>query len=685
MEILITGSISWLAKDFYEELAKNAKVVLCAKGANDIDSDKVTTYDFQMDQLEFEKIFITFNFDKIIYISENMNPSSAMEMAYLEKIMKYCKGKEDLSLIYISPADIICAAYGEVHHIMERACDDMIINYAKQGYNLIRLQVPYLVSKNEPLTFWKELITDAKQNNRIRLEYAREQEIDFLYGSDLAELLNIMLEEGEQGFIQYSLCGKNQMTAQEIENEIQKYIPDCIINYGNVTIESEDDEKELRHKYGWFPKQNIRNDIQTWLDACEVKKEEKKKKGIFSGLAQKSVYVIEFIIMFIICEIITGKTRTMHLMNFIDFRLFFVTISGMMYGMKFGIYAAVASCAAYIIGISDNGNWQIQFYNIINWLPFVTYSLAGCIAGYTKDKYQDEIKRLVKEQKSMEYKYVCLNDLYVKVLENKENYSSQIIKYKNSFGRIYEATKKLNSVLPGEIFYQAVVVLEDMLESRSVAIYSINANSKFARLNACSREYTNKLPKSENLDEIPECFDALKRKETWVNKERKQNYPDYAYGVFNGGILTGMIVLQSADYNQMSMEYMNRFNIVSGLISDALIRANQYQEMSEKEMMLPDTKILKPEFFLKELNAQKTLKENNRANYILMEIKTETKDLVNISEQLLRIIRKNDFIGVGNNNRLYLLLSQADDKTVSLLNQRTKDSAIILEKVEDII
>ena len=143
--------------------------------------------------------------------------------------------------------------------------------------------------------------------------------------------------------------------------------------------------------------------------------------------------------------------------------------------------------------------WQLVLYNIQNWLPFACYFLLGAICGYTRDKHDDAIVYAKEEYEILEDKYVFLNDLYLNVLKSKEAFNSQIIGYKDSFGKIYSVVKKLDSKLPEEVFYEAVNVLEEILKNYFVAIYSVDKSKIFARQNVCSRNCLEILPKSINL------------------------------------------------------------------------------------------------------------------------------------------------------------------------------------------
>ena len=309
--------------------------------------------------------------------------------------------------------------------------------------------------------------------------------------------------------------------------------------------------------------------------------------------------------------------------------------------------------------------------------------LTGAIAGYTKDKYSDELKSLKKSQEIIEEKYGYLKELYTQTLENKESFSNQIVNYKNSFGRIYAATKQLNSMRPSEIFYHAIVVLEDMLETQSVAIYSLDGG-QFARLNACSRKLANSLTKSLRLGDIPDCRRAIEAGETWVNREMLAGQPDYAFGICKDNRLVGIIVIQQARYDQMSMEYMNRFNIISGLISDTLIRAADYQEMSEREVMLENTKLMKYSFFAKEVESYKQLSDNNQASYILLKVDTGDRDYAAMSRRLIGITRKNDIMGIGSDGKVYVLMTQANMDSMEIINRRFEIGGVKIQVVNNI-
>lgn len=695
MEILLTGEIEILNKDFCQSLAEQATVVVCGEDAKRFSGKQVETFTYEMVQEEFEKLVFTYNFDWVIYVSMCMGEAVYQEIEYLDRLLSLCRRREKAKVIYILPDEIVTAQYGEIHRIVGEACKELCRRHVEEGFSLLRLQVPFLI-KTEKATGWLlRLMQQLEQNRAIESQFVKEQKLDFLGCNDLAHFLTKYIEEDENGYQNIRLYGGNDRNLEEVVQLVGGSLANVKIKYGTIAFVQELEPVLLRHRYGWAPKEKLEEILESWQMPTANTHRSKTYKALrwvkrkhvagknAKNLQDRWIYWVEFVLLFFICEYVNIKTRNMQLLDFADFRLFFVTIVGTMYGLRYGVIGAICSCISYMYSMGENVNWQIQFYNIINWLPFATYMLLGTMTGYTKDRYLDMIKDSQKSQEIMETKYVYLNDLYTKVLENKENYSNQIVNYKNSFGRIYAATKQLNSVRPGEIFYHAIAVLEDMMDTQQVAIYSLEGGS-FARLSACSRGVMEQLTKSLRLEDIPQCHKTLEQGETWVNKERIEGQPDYAYGVYRDNVLYGMITIQQATYEQMSMEYMNRFNIVSGLISDSLIRAANYQELSERRIMIAGTKIMRYEPFAKEVAAQKRLQENQRANYILLRVVTEETDYEKINAQLLSVTRKNDMLGVGGDGKVYILLSQADYSSMGIIYERMQKGGISVERVESI-
>lgn len=680
MDILITGHTSLVGADFFQKFYKKNKIVLCGDDEQQTEFENARSYQFKVDSLEFEKLFSTYNFAYVIYISYCMESNAYKEPECLEKVLSLCRKREDTFFVYINPSEAVTAQQREEDGVIRNAAKALCDIHTQKGGSLLDLKVPYLAGESCHNGHMAGLLEKAYKKKKLSFSSAPDQKLDILFEEDLSEMLSRFFDEQENGVFSYTLSGKNERSVESFVEELKEAGVKCKATFGKAPIVPLKADAQVREKYGWFPLKTWEEVLSVWVKALsENTHAKKRKKRLEKRLYSGALQLAEFIFMYVVCELLTKKTSGLSLINYVDFRMFFVVISGMMYGLKHGMAAAFLSCITYFVSGDMGENWQIQFYNIVNWLPFAIYMLSGAIAGYTKDSYMEKLQSGREEQSILEKKYIYLNELYMSTLENKEQYSSQITNYVNSFGRIYDVTKQLNTVLPGEIYNVAVNVMEDMLENYCVAIYAVDNNSSFARLGVCSKNLADTLGKSLDLTQKAKLRKILENGETWVNRERLEDYPDYAYPIFKEGELVGIIMILEVDYRQMNTDYLNRFQILAGLISDSLIRAGEYQELVEKDILVEDTRIWKAEAFERELELQRQMKEKNRADFVLLRVVTKEKDYRVLDRRLQKCIRQRDRIGLGEDGQLYLLLTQADERNVDIVKERLKGTDIMLE------
>lgn len=674
MDILVTGYTNLIGDGFFAGFDGKNKIVLCPEQHQTINAEHVTPYQFEMNTTEFAKLFQTYNFAYVIYISYCMQEEAYNELKCLERVLNLSESRENTVFIYINPSEIVTIHQREENAVLRQAAQQFCELYKKRGNFLLDLKIPFLAGKTHAF---------GKIREELSFRTERTQQIDALFEEDLSEMLRRFLEEGERGCFSYTLSGGNERNLEQLIEEINGAGFSCSAQYGGAEVFLTKQET-VREKYGWFPLVKLEDYLPVWIEESQRSSEKKKKRKPkrekdFYG---KCIRGAEFLIMFAVSEFLTRKTSHLTLIDYVDFRMFFVVISGMMYGLKYGMVSAVLACITYFVSGDLKGNWQIQFYNIVNWLPFAVYMLAGSIAGYTKDVYRERVENGETEQKILENKYIYLNELYMQTLENKEQYSTQITNYVNSYGRIYDVTRQLNLVLPSEVDNAAVNVMEDMLENHYVAIYGVDKDSSYARLSVCSQILSGELSKSLDLRQKEKMLKVLMENETWVNRERTEGYPDYAYPVFKDNEMAGIIMLLTADYRQMNMDYLNRFRILAGLISDSLLRAREYQQLAEQDIVIEGTRILKTEAFKKEIQIQKQMKESSRADFVLMRAAAEGMELPQMDRKLGKAIRKRDKIGLLEDGQIYLLLVQSDEKSAAMVKERVKDSGIRLEIVQ---
>ena len=249
---------------------------------------------------------------------------------------------------------------------------------------------------------------------------------------------------------------------------------------------------------------------------------------IYNRIRSKSfiILAIELSLGYLLMEFLNQITNTSIQFKYIDFRLLYVVIIAAVHGLKPGIMASVLSCISCLAAYIASGTQAAMIvYSIDKWLPFSCYIMLGAVIGYTKDKKEKQISSTTDENITLKKRYSFLIELYDNSLTDKDEYKRQIMSYKNSFGRIYEITRKLNSMLPVTVFKEALLALEDILGNQTIAIYNISGETKFARLSVCSKKIMEATPKSINLTVYNKAISQMKKDTVWTNYDRLIGYP----------------------------------------------------------------------------------------------------------------------------------------------------------------
>lgn len=696
MDILITGNVHLLGSEFYKKIGVENKVVVCGKLNHKENSiSNATIYNRELDEEEYENVFKTFHFHTVIYISKAVDGARKVfdELESLESTLYNCNRYDVPNMIYVAANDYIEGTHqnslNSSRHVLINACENLCYTFSQENKkNVLVLRIPYLYNLEHLDHHLGEWIDSALKTKQVFFPGEPDDIVDFLWDCDLANLLLKILDNPTKNYYELNISGKSQLTFSEIENYFRE-------NMGGISVECRgrgiaipqaSGDSIAREMYGWFPLANLSEHICDIVFMNQNDYEHRNRVRFLKSLNPKIRWVIsislELIVLFLLANALERWLENNTLLNFVDFKLLIVVIMGTIHGLNIGIIAAIIACISYATTSLEISQWQVVFYNVQNWLPYATYLLVGGISGYSNDKKKDELSFYVEEQKVLEDKYVFLTEIYQKAIDNNKEFMGQIVGYKDSFGKMYSVIKSLESTFPDRIFLEAVQVLEEMMDNRTVAIYSVEKESMYARLVVCSKYSSNTLSKSINLANYPVMFSNIKQGNAWVNIDGYSDYPDYGMPIMHNGFLSGLIFLNQVSDKQMNLEYSNKFSIISGLIKDSLIRASEWIEIQEKDTMIPNTRILMADHFSKVVEARNQMRQKEVSEYSLLRLICQEMDFVKVSSVVTSLVRSNDVLGLGADGFVYLLLSQTGDKYISIIAQRLEKNNITFETVK---
>lgn len=627
------------------------------------------------------------------------------ETQFLERIIQECQRSQVEKVILLSAWDSrnYCEEYGNSGEIVRREYQTIRAVEAAQteelgrclaekaGLKLIVLQLPYLAGQKNGENYLGSLFGKLYNGEKISLPGHREDSVDFLSWRDLAVLLCRITDEPEDESRTYFVGSGYRHSYGDLEDALKMAVPDGQICYENNPnmIDHENGWQELRRQYGFIPRDDVMEDVGTFYQnfLLEQKSGEKGLQNRLAGYLKRGgaslFHYIEILVFFLLTELLAGYTSESVYFQYVDVRLFFVIIVGTIYGMKRGILAAVLECLVLVRKFASIGIGGIQlFYNIENWVPFVLYAMAGAITGYVKDKKTAEIEFSKKEYELLRDKYLFLNHVYHSAVQNKGEYRRQILGFKDSFGKIFDAVQKLDSDLPEKIFLDGLQTLEDILQNHTIAIYSLDSGEQFGRLMVCSRSQIAMLSKSLRLKDCQEMYEQVKQGNVWKNTSMKEGYPMYAAGVFREQTAVLLITIQEAGTGQYGMDYVNIFRIMCGLVQNSFLKVLRYEKLQEAETYYPGTQIVYPARLRHLVAVQEDMRQAGVADYLLLRLEERDKAVVN--QRLSGVIRATDMLGASEDGTIYLVLVQANRQSIQYVEKRLTGNGIaysIAEKV----
>ena len=214
---------------------------------------------------------------------------------------------------------------------------------------------------------------------------------------------------------------------------------------------------------------------------------------------------------------------------------------------------------------------------------------------------------------------------------------------------------------------------EEVLENKSITVYSVDANRAFGRLEVASRDIMPTVSRSVSLETYSDVMDAVRGGDVFRNTKLQSDYPMYAAGVFRGEQPVLLIFLWHANVDQRSLYYVNLFKILRDLAQMSLLRAFDYNQVVYAKQFIEQTRIMNAEAFDELVGHYDALSEKKVSSYVMLEFETDGRSYAEMDVLLARKVRANDVLGATADGKIRLLLSQATENDLPFILPRFEE------------
>ncbi len=563
--------------------------------------------------------------------------------------------------------------------VMIRAAESCVLCGAPEGVKTLIVRTTSLYEEGDPASFFSGAAGCARRGEELVLYGSEDTPCDFLHAEDLGVFLDYAVSRGMEG-IAHAAQGSGATYGTAVR-EMRRFLPGLSVVY----IPEQRCQSPLRGTaasgLGWVPRHDWRQELE---ELCAPPREEKPKPVSQRGdrLKKHVVRWAEVALFFLAAAWLTGLGEKNAILTAVDYMLLYVIVMGFAHGRAAGGAAALLACVWYGVSFARKGNEPSDLlFNTDHWLPMSVYLLAGTLFGYVQDRQRARQKLLAEEREEILHERDFMEGMVQRTYEDRNQLKEQIYHYRDSYGRIYQITKELDTLQPVQVFLSTLHVLETTLSSQNVAIYEAKTGSSYLRLVVRSREMR-QLPKSLNLNDYGPLREALSEGRMFANHSLLNGYPAYALPVMSGDEMLAVLMLWNVSFEQQSIYMENLLRVVAGLVQSALTRAIQYHEQIS-DLYYDNTHILTPEALRAALGVYQAIRQRRTGEHILVRLHPDREMSMEVFDRVLgKLVRSTDLVGCME-GEYYVLFPQASSDSFPALAARFGNYGIRCELVAE--
>lgn len=666
-------------------------------------------YDFPYDRDSIKEIFESIRPDVTIFLGaydtnykwEHTRKESVQYAADLTNILSAYSVCRKARFIYLSSQEVYGKSY--IDDIPEEEAssaknfrsmaiaqgEDICQTYKKtqdMDMAVLRIDHFYAVPKKGEKQYnpCYQMTVEALKNQKISAN--KRNQFSMIYLGDVVEYIYRILEADELEHMVYNISSNRVISQMDLAEMIRKYMKEKIETADATVGERfrlvlngkryrEEFDQKIFVDYETGVKQTVEymeKHRETYL--ANQKETTQWSKRIWNNIkiiAKLLVPYIENMICFIPFFMLNNRAVGSQYFDRLDFYLLYVLLFAIVYGQQQAVFSGLLATAGYCFRqmYQQSGFEVLLNYNTYVWMAQIF--ILGMVVGYMRDQLH-----FIRHEDEEEIGYLNgqiddiadINDSNVRM---KHTFETQIVNHKDSLGKIYSITSKLDQYEPEKVLFYAAQILEQLMDSKDIAIYSV-ANGDYARLFSFTSETAKKMGNSIHYSAMTEMYDELKEDRVFINKNMNPDYPLMANAIYSEDEMQIILMVWGIPWERMNLAEANRLRVIGYLIQNAVVRANRYLDALREERYLEGTTILEEEAFSHLVTAFTNAKRDGLAECTLIELDVKKGKFRKKSEILEKNLRKSDYLGIMD-GRLYALLTNTNEENASYVIHRFRE------------
>lgn len=422
-------------------------------------------------------------------------------------------------------------------------------------------------------------------------------------------------------------------------------------------------------------------------NSADFQKPKKKRQSFIALLSKKLGWLywilvpyVENLIAFVPFFMLNNRAVGSKYFDRLDFYLIYVLLFAIVYGQQQATFSAILATAGYCFRqmYAMSGFEVFSSYNTYVWLAQLF--IVGLVVGYMRDKLREQAIENAEEQNYLNNRIGDIYDINRSNVRVKDSLRTQIINQNNSVGKVYEITSTLNQYSTEEVLFYAADIMARLMETKDVAVYLIS-NDTYARLFSSTSVKAKCMGRSIRYRETGEMFQTLSEHRVFINRKLDQNLPMMANAIFEGENIQIIVMAWGIPWEAMTLGQANLMSVISALIREAVLRAGRYMAALE-DQRYEEGRILKREAFT--VLAEAFLKAREKGLTDCTFLRHKIADMAKDAQGIRGALRQSDYIGVLDDEYLYVLLSNTIPEDAHFAVDRLKGRGFDVSIVEEL-
>lgn len=724
-KILLVGGLGFLGSHLANRFAQeNWKVAILDDGSATswVElNDNYTIYSYNVASIEVEEIFRVGNIDVVIYLidksldvrNRQLVVNAQTNIGGLLNLLQLSSQYQVKHFLYVSSADV----FGDLKGIMGE--DDVpqpsqgqggshyfqahcLLNWKRDNglpATVVRLPQVYGPGQQPASGPLARFFTAAVRHKPITVNIAENRPTQLLYVEDAVYGIYDVVDRGYTGDIIH-IASDELVAWQEIMTRCQSFME--MPELENM-LQAEREEFWLpqlsndrsKRELGWKQKhkalENLQATHQWYQDYFQTVHKERvsryKNRRWQASIKLIRPYLENIACVFAVLLIsyFQGNTPINQQIGF-DICYLYIIFMGTLYGRRQSMLAVIFSVAIFTIGLlSQHGELVSLLYPPTNILHYSTYIFLGVLTGYISDNKNRLIESAEYKLMRSNQRYDFLQETYQKSITVKDKLYKQIVNSDDSIGWLYKIIQQLDSVEVEDIFTQAAVITSQIMNVDNIAIYIMGQDGFYLRQKVRLGEKTRKLAHSLKVSENSYIQTMLDNHRLFVNHGLQSGMPDMAAPIVYEDKVIAIIQIFDMDFEQWSIYQQNLLSVTARMISMSMGKAYKYDASTRSSKYVADTRIMQEAAFRKLQDGYRERQQyQDNVRNVLLELAQQGLTLQELDDNLAGKIRLEDALGMDN-GKVYLLLHDADDKAIELLQKRLQQCGVEVLAVKELI